>query len=142
MIKFLTTKRLASVLNNIRAKISLNNDSKGLAIKFVLGSLLFGLTVLFWRAYQTYGETSAEIQRALELTDPSVQGGTGLALLPPTFPLVGKGIGVFLSLVGFVISLLIRNRAAGETRREKLIVIALWFAALAGLMSWLPGDVL
>ncbi len=142
MIKFLTTKRLEAVLNSIRAKISLNTDGKGLAIKFALGCLLFGLTVSFLRAYQTYDETSVEIQRALELTDPSAQGVTGLALLPPVFPLVGKGIAVFLSLVGFVISLLIRYRAASASRREKLIVIAFWFAALAGLMSWLPTDIL
>ncbi len=142
MIKFLTTNRLAKALTRFRPKISLGKDGKGLTIKFALFCLLIGFAAMFVRAYQSHGEVSDEIRDAIELTEPSGQGSAGLALLPPTFPLVGKGIGVFLALVGFIISLFIKSEAGKESRRAKLIVISLWFAAFAGLISWLPADVL
>ncbi|MCK5923798.1 MAG: hypothetical protein KAG66_22885, partial [Methylococcales bacterium] len=142
MIKFLTSNRLAKAIKKYREKSSGAGDGKGLAIKVALACLLVGLSVLFMRAYRTHSDTSEDMRAAIALTEGMEQGDNALALLPPTFPLVGKGVGVFLALIGFVLSLLIKNRVDGESRRSRLIIAALWFAAIAALISWLPADIL
>jgi len=143
MIKFLTSKWLLDAFGRVSSGISTKSDGKGLTIKIAMACLFVGLALLFSRTYQSHLEATRTMQTAVENASPASQGSVALANLPPVLPLVGKGIGVLLAMVAFILSMLIRRRESGEeSRRAKLIVAALWFAAFAGLSSWLPSDIM
>ncbi|MDF1823828.1 MAG: LptF/LptG family permease [Verrucomicrobiales bacterium] len=108
-------------------------DAPGVAIKVFMGGLLLGL------GFHFHG-TLADYQTASSALRGSGEAGS-LHELPSFAPLVWKGIGVFLAVFAFLVSLWIRESGGHIERRGKLIVIALWIAAAAALVSWLPSDV-
>lgn len=108
-------------------------DAPGVAIKVFMGGLLLGLGLHFHGTLTAYQDASAALR--------SSGGSDSLQQLPSFAPLVWQGLGVFLALFAFLVSLWIRESGGHIERRGKLIVIALWIAAAAALVSWLPSDV-
>ena len=109
-------------------------DTSGLAMKVFMGGLAFGLALQFQGTLGEYKEASGALRDA----------GTPGALqeIPSFAPLVWQGMGVFFALAAFLTSLWIRESTTGEVeRRGRLIVTALWIAAVAALCSWLPTDI-
>lgn len=125
--------RAGEWLKSVAAALGGKGDNLGTILRVFTGLLFVGLLVLCYRSYHEYSDSIAETAALEE------EGGTGG--LPHFLPLVGHAIGCSLALVSFLVSLWIRNFEGAGNRRETLIVIVLWIVALAGLLSWMPGDV-
>lgn len=109
------------------------SGKRGLTIKILMGILLAVLSFLF---YNTWNQYQAESLALREGTAAS------LAAIPSMVPIVWRGIGLFLALVAFLISLWVREEQSAGGRRGTLITTSLWIAAFAALVSWLPADVI
>lgn len=142
MIKRLTSNLVAKACQNgfdllvsRTIKISQRVDRRGLALKIFMCILAVGLGLLFNRNLVDYIEATRVAQEAIEaLSDVREYA-------PSKASLIWQGLGVFFALVAFLSSLWINDRM-GEERRSGFIVMALWFAAIAGLSAWLPADIL
>lgn len=123
-------RRVRSVTDRI---LSLG-DTRGLAIKVFMGGLALGLALHFSGTLDEY-KAASEALRTNRDSD-------ALRQMPSFAPLVWQGLGVFFSLAAFLVSLWIRESSGGEVeRRGRLIVTALWIAAVAALCAWLPSDI-
>ncbi|MEM1442898.1 MAG: LptF/LptG family permease, partial [Verrucomicrobiota bacterium] len=122
-------------LRDLPDKISSLGDTWGIAIKVFMGGLTLGLSLHFMGTVTDYKAASNALRDA---NNPEA-----LQEIPAFAPLVWQAIGVFFALVAFLVSLWVRGGATGNIeRRGKLIVTALWIAAIAALCAWLPTDVL
>ena len=140
MIAVLTRNPLARFLKRLTERVTtvlshvLNRSDKGaLTIKAVMGALLIGLGLLFAGTMLEYRDSV----RALR----NQESARNLNELPSMVPMIFQGIGVFLSLVAFLVSLWLRKNME-INQRKGLVVLALILAALASLSVWLPTDVI
>lgn len=106
----------------------------GLLIKVAMTLLFVGFGLLTYRAYSEY-------QELISTFNGNSQDGA-VAGMPSIVPVIGSAVGCFLALVAVLVSLWIREKDTGASRRQKLIVLVLWIAAIASLVSWMPGDVI
>ena len=97
--------------------------------------LAVGLGALFNRSLVDYLEATRVAPTTLEAVSSAQE------YAPSAASLIWQALGVFLALVAFLSSLWINSRM-GEERRSGFIVMALWVAAIAGLLAWLPVDIL
>lgn len=111
-----------------------HGNKRGLAFKIFLFALLFGLGLLFYGTLLDFQERSAALR--------AEGSAESLNRLPSVFPPIWQGLGVFLALVAFLVSLWIRGQESVAGRKGTLMVLALWIAAFAALIAWLPSDVL
>ncbi len=117
-----------------RIEVLLQRSGKrGLTVKIIMGTLLTTLSFLFYNTLTQYQDASTALRSGVQAS---------LAAIPSIAPLVWRGLGVFLALVAFLISLWVREEASAGSRRGTLVTIALWIAATAALVSWLPADVI
>lgn len=107
-------------------------DNQALVLKLLFGAFALFLGLFFNQAFQEYTDES---QR---LAVVSAEGQLGES--PSILPVASKGLGAGMALVGFFISLWIRNRQEKENR-HRLILASLWVTAFGCLLSWLPTDV-
>lgn len=142
MIRRLTTnlivKSCRSVFDSLvlrTKKLSQRVDRRGLALKIFMCILAVGLGALFNRSLVDYLEATRVAPTTLEAFSSAQE------YAPSAASLIWQGLGVFLALVAFLSSLWINSRM-GEERRSGFIVMALWVAAIAGLLAWLPADIL
>jgi len=141
MIGTLTRNRVVRVARDsagaLRQRLSSlgsGADKRALGLKAFTGALLLGLGSLFYGTVVDYQGTTERLR---------AEGGeAALAQLPSVAPLVWQGIGVFLALVAFLVSLWVREDTSDQGRRGNLIIIALWIAAFASLAAWVPTDVI
>lgn len=138
MINVLTRNRVtrlaidfSKTLRDWISKIIGASDKGALALKLSMAFLVIGLAMVFYGTLVDYRNAAAEL----------TSEGTTVALqeLPSVFPMIWQGVGVFLALVAFLISLFVRGVGSG---RENFIVLSIWIAAVAGLVAWLPADVI
>ncbi len=96
--------------------------------KAAFGVLALAMGLIFNEGFGAYVEQSRAMAEA----------GTAEALAdaPSIVPLAGKGIGVFMTLVAFFLSLWIR-----PGHRGNLVVLSLWIAAVGCFVAWVPTDV-
>ncbi len=141
MIKFLTRSPVVSSMKTVGAmalgqikKIGSRGDRRGLGLKAFMLILVLGLGSMLNESFVEYRDTvrNAGIE---------VEGEVNQQSLPSVVPMIGQGLGVFLALVAFLTSLWVTERL-NEERRSSIIVIALWIAAIASLVAWLPADIL
>lgn len=142
MIKSLTshpiTKSLRKAADFIVGrvqKIGQRGDRRGLALKIFMCILAVGLGLLFNRNLVDYIDVSRVAEQAPESVSAIVE------FAPTKAALIWQGIGVFLAIMAFLTSLWINDRME-EERRGGFIVMVLWISAFAGLLAWLPIDVL
>ncbi|MDF1850358.1 MAG: LptF/LptG family permease [Verrucomicrobiales bacterium] len=109
------------------------SGKRGLTIKLIMGALLTSLAFLFYNTWTQYQAESFALREGQ---------ASSLSAIPSMVPLVWRGIGLFLALVAFLISLWVREEASAGGRRGTLVTISLWVAAVAALVSWLPADVI
>ncbi|MDB3941427.1 LptF/LptG family permease, partial [Verrucomicrobiales bacterium] len=105
----------------------------GLTFKLLTGSLVFGLSVLFFAKLQDYNDSG------LALREEGTPGN--LSALPSIAPVFWQGVGVFLGLISFIVTLWLREGTEPGTRKN-LVLFSLWVAAFAALAAWLPADIL
>ena len=142
MIKRLTSNLVAKARQNgldllvsKTKELSQRVDRRGLALKIFMCILAVGLGLLFNRNFVDYLEATRVAQKAIEALSDMRE------YAPSKASLIWQGLGVFFALVSFLSSLWINERM-GEERRSGFIVMALWFAAIAALLAWLPADIL
>ena len=107
-------------------------DKGPLIIKVCMVVLFFSMASVFMSTWDDYGDAGS--------SQIAIDGGPA-AELPPVAPIIWRGLSVLLALVGVVASFLIRPTRSNRSQ-QRFILIALWMAALAGLASWLPPDVI
>lgn len=134
MIKFLTSNRLSLWIQEKLSFGKSQSDQMGMLIKGIMFFLVIGLGLLTYRSYSEY--------QGLIANSENSQGNSSAAGLPSIVPVIGSAIGCFLALVALLTSFWIRESEMGTDRRQKLIVLVLWIAAIASLVSWMPGDVI
>jgi len=144
MIKSLTSNPVAMALRKGAdyavewlKKIGQRGDRRGLALKIFMCMLAVGLGLLFNKNLVDYVDVNRVA--AAESTPESVSSVIEFA--PTKAALIWQGIGVFVAIMAFLCSLWISERME-EERRGGFIVMVLWIAAFAGLLAWLPTDVL
>ena len=140
MIHLLTSNPLAKAISRIARFVGSKletvfsfGDKKGLTFKLLTGSLVFGLSVLFFATLQDYNDSG------LALREEGTPGN--LSDLPSIAPVFWQGGGVFLALISFIVTLWLRE-GTGPGTRKTLILFSLWVAAFAALAAWLPADIL
>lgn len=107
-------------------------DKGPLIIKVCMTVLFFSMASVFMGTWDDYRDAGS--------SELAIEGGL-VGELPPVAPIIWRGLSVFLALLGVVAAFLIRpSRSNGS--QQRFIIIALWMAALAGLASWLPPDVI
>lgn len=138
MIDFLTRSRVSTRITDFLktakefvARMIGAGDKGALALKLFMAFLVLGLSMVFYGTLVDYRNAAAAL---------TAEGSTEvLQELPSVFPVIWQGIGVFFALVAFLVSLFVRGEVSN---RANLIVISLWIAAVAGLIAWLPADVI
>jgi len=140
MIDILTRNPLVRFLKRLTGQVTvvlshaLNRGDKGaLTIKAVMAALLIGLGLLFSGSLLTYRDSVRALRTPGAVPD--------LNELPSIAPMIFQGLGVFLSLVAFLVSLWLRKDTE-INQRKGLVVLALSLAALASLSVWLPTDII
>ncbi|MDF1816579.1 MAG: LptF/LptG family permease, partial [Verrucomicrobiales bacterium] len=134
LTKFPPFALIGKTWKRLSEKFGVNNrDHKSLTIKVLFGFLAIGMALVFNTAFQEYADETRKIAEA----------GTSASLedVPGMLPMAGKGIGAFMSLVAFFISLWVRE-SQRTTTRHRLITMALWIACIGGLLAWLPTDII
>ncbi|MDA7920764.1 LptF/LptG family permease [Verrucomicrobiales bacterium] len=107
-------------------------DKGPLVIKVCMAVLFFSMASVFLSTWGDYRDAGTS-QLGLE-SGPATE-------LPPVAPIIWRGLSVVLALLGVVAAFLIRPTRSNRNQ-QRFIIIALWMAALAGLASWLPPDVI
>lgn len=140
MIDFLTRNPLALFLKRLQTSLgriasrSLDYLSRpGVALRVGMVILVAGFISLFFDTILSYRDQVKAFQRS--------SGGGKLEDLPSIIPIICEGIGVFLALVGLLVSFWVR-KSASLARRNGFTVIVLSIAAMAGLAVWLPADII
>ncbi|MDB2495758.1 LptF/LptG family permease [Verrucomicrobiales bacterium] len=140
MIDLLTSNPLTKAISRIARFVGSKletvfsfGDKKGLTFKLLTGSLVFGLSVLFFAKLQDYNDSG------LALREEGTPGN--LSALPSIAPVFWQGVGVFLALISFIVTLWLREGTEPGTRKN-LVLFSLWVAAFAALAAWLPADIL
>lgn len=108
-------------------------DKGALALKAFIATVFLGIALLF-------ASTLLEYRHAIQALKID-EGNSSLRDLPSLIPLVSQGMGTFIALAAFLVSLLVRSNARPD-RRKAGIVIALSLTALASLTVWLPTDIM
>lgn len=108
-------------------------DRGGFAFRFVLGTYMAGLGLYIVTSLEAYREASAMVRAGAEAAP--------LGTLPSVVPMVFQGLGFVLSIGAFVLALWVRPDKSPGLRRG-LVVLSLTLASLAGLVAWLPTDVI
>jgi lipopolysaccharide export system permease protein len=124
--------RLLRAMGGVVDRAKKVTDKGGVALRVIMGGFLLGLGLLFAGTVLDYRDAAAKVQEGLS--------DGGLGGLPSVVPILFQGLGMFLALVAFLVSLWVRGDHSPE-RRRGLIVITLAIAAFAGLAAWLPTDV-
>ena len=126
-------KRLTEGVMTVLSHVLNRGDKGALTIKAVMGALLIGLGLLFAGTLVEYRDSVRALRNQGAAPD--------LNELPSMVPMVFQGIGVFLAIVAFLVSLWLRKNME-INQRKGLVVLALSLAALSSLSVWLPTDVI
>ncbi|MEX2581282.1 MAG: LptF/LptG family permease [Verrucomicrobiales bacterium] len=124
---------LYRVLKGWLAKAMGRSDKRSIALKGFMASLVAGLALVFYGTVLDYRAAADAAQK--------LGAEEGMHELPSLVPLIWQGLGVFLAVLAFVVSLWVREDTSEQGRRGTLIIVALWIAAFASLAAWLPTDV-
>jgi lipopolysaccharide export LptBFGC system permease protein LptF len=139
MIHFLTSNPLARAigrsnrfLRDLVAHFFNTGDKRGLAMKVTMGLLVVGLGAIFYDTLENYQDSGRLLKEKGTPED--------LTALPSIMPVFWQGGAVFVSLVAFLVSLWVNERNPPH-QRKNLVLLSLWIAAFAGLIAWLPTDI-
>lgn len=126
-------QRFAGQVNSGVRHVLNRSDKGSLSIRGFTGGLLIWLGLVFVGTMLDYRDAAKVVSEA--------GAKPALEELPSLIPLVFQGLGVFIALVSFLVTLWIKETTDSE-QRKGFVVIALSLGALASLAVWLPTDII
>lgn len=126
-------KRLAAPVWERLISLARSPDRGEVILKLSLAAYVGGLLLLFAGTVLDYRDAGSR--------DLGEEAATRVGALPSLVPIVSQGLALFIAILALLVSLWIR---VGDSlsRRRALVVGCLALASFAGLVAWMPTDVI
>lgn len=123
------TKRAGNVVELVKTW-----NLRSLWLQVILAVLLLAMISITLDAWDTYSELRKEYQEKLS------QGEVHPSDTPPIGIALAQTLGLIVVGLSFFISVFSLRKKTPSSKRERIIQIVLWIAAIGVLIAWLPSD--